>query len=215
MPSLPSLGTLWHLSASFLLSLKLWAKLGSLVGSSHTRERNGPSSALSTWFQAGGSEKHWVSWPAALKLSVSPWVGFGLQSCPGTAPAPPSPLSHVNITIWSLNMSLGLRECAETLQGLERPHICCPGTEKMFILHQALLLTSPLAITALGALPGVELPYRNEKCAGPCHHGRERDVPLLMLAEAPAGTWSLLQGWMGEWGHVLWPSGYFTFLCKS
>lgn len=85
----------------------------------------------------------------------------------------------------------------------------------MFILHRALLLTSPLEITALGALPGAELLYRNEECAGPCHHGGERDVPLLMLAEAPAGTWSLLQGWMGEWGHVLWPSGYLTFLCKS
>lgn len=105
-------------------------RLGSLVGSSHTRERNWPSSALSAWSQAGGSEKLWVSWPAALKLSVSPWVGVGLQSCPGTAPDPPSPLSHMNITIWSLNTSLGLREFAETLQGLERPHICCPGTEK-------------------------------------------------------------------------------------
>lgn len=65
-----------------------------------------------------------------LKLLVSPWVGAGLQSCPGTAPDPPWPLSHVNITIWSLNTSLGLREFAETLQGLERPHICCPGTGK-------------------------------------------------------------------------------------
>lgn len=85
----------------------------------------------------------------------------------------------------------------------------------MFTLRRALLLTSPLAIAALGALPGVELLHRNEECAGPCHHGGERHVPLLMLAEAPAGTWSLLQGWMGEWGDVLWPSGHLTFLCKS
>lgn len=73
----------------------------------------------------------------------------------------------------------------------------------MFTLHRAPLLTSPLANAALGTLPGVELLYRNEECAGSCHHGGERDVPLLMLTEAPAGTQSLLQAWMGEWGHVL------------
>lgn len=69
----------------------------------------------------------------------------------------------------------------------------------MFTLRRALLLTSPLANAVLGALPGVELLYRNEECAGSCHHAGERDVPLFMLAEAPAGTWSLLQGWMEEW----------------
>lgn len=75
----------------------------------------------------------------------------------------------------------------------------------MFTLRRAPLLSSAPAIAALGALPAVELLYRNEEWAGPCHHGGERDVPLLMLAEALAGAWSLLQGWMGRWGDVLWP----------
>lgn len=90
----------------------------------------------------------------------------------------------------------------ETLQGLERPHICCPGTAKC--LPYAEPCSSPaLWNKELGALPGVELLHRHEECAGSCHHRGERDVPLLMLAEALAGTWSLLQGWMGEWGHVI------------
>lgn len=76
---------------------------------------------------------------------------------------------------------------------------------------------APLANAALGALPDVELLYRNEECAGSCHHGGESDVPLLMLAEAPAGAWSVLQG-SGTHAHpaigALWPLGHLTILCK-
>lgn len=148
-------------------------------------------------------------------------MGVQLQSCPGTAPEPPSPLSHVNIIIWSLNMSLDLREFAETLQGLERPHICCPGTAQCLPYAEpcsspALLQTQPSALCqVLSCFTGMRnvlalATMRGEGCAS-AHAGRSTSRYLEPFAGLDGGAGICAY----PAGGALWPLGYLTFLSKS